>query len=271
MLFFAAVTSLTKAIGDRIPIFEILVVRQVIMQILLAPWVLADFPAVLITRHLGLQILRGLLSLGSMLAGLTAILYIPLAEATAISFTQVLIVTAIAPLLLKERVGWGRRIAALVGFAGVLLMLRPTGDINAFALLALAGAVCGAGITLTVRVLASADRTHTIMTYQAIVLFVTCAGPTYLWWVTPTLREWAIMLVIGVAATVGGWLFTRALQLGEASALAPLDFVRLLLMTLIGLVFFGELPSLISLVGGLVVLGAAIYTMRRNRMEVPPA
>ena len=261
---FAGVTALTKEVGSRISIFEILVVRQIVMQILLAPIVFAHFPAVLRTRHLGLQILRGLLSLGSMLAGLTAILHIPLADATAIGFTQVLIVTAIAPLVLKEQAGLHRWAAALIGFTGVLLMLRPTAGVDPYALLALAGAVCNAGITLTVRVLAGADRTETIMTYQALVLFVTCAIPTYLFWETPTLSDLALMIMIGVAGTVGGWLFTRALQLGEASALAPLDFVRLLLVTAIGFVIFGELPSPAAMLGGCIVLGAAVYTIRRN-------
>jgi drug/metabolite transporter (DMT)-like permease len=105
------------------------------------------------------------------------------------------------------------------------------------------------------------------MTYQALVLFVACAVPTWLFWVTPTPREWMLILAIGLFATVGGWFYTRALQLGEASALAPLDFVRLLVMTAIGLAIFGELPSPWAVAGGCVVLGAAIYTIRRNARQ----
>ncbi|MEJ1161306.1 DMT family transporter [Prosthecomicrobium sp. N25] len=263
---FAVMTASIKAIGTRIPLPQTLLLRQMIMTVLLIPLFASDIRTALSTKHLGLQVTRGVFSLMSMLVGFTAVLHVPLADVTALGFSQVLFVTVAAVFILKERVGWRRWAATLVGFVGVLIMLRPTGDglSNPYGLLAVIGALFGCGITITVRLLAQTEKTATILLYQALIICAALAVPTVLWWVPPTPREWGLIVLIGFVGTAGQYLITRAYQVGEAAALAPLDFIRLLIATAIGYVIFAEVPTVSTFLGASIVVGATIYTVRRN-------
>lgn len=263
--FLAVMTTLIKLIGGRVPIVQILIVRQLVMTCILVALVGHALPSVLRTQRPGLQMIRGLFSLGAMLCGFTALINLPMAEATALGFSQVLFVTLLAIFVLREVVDSRRWIAMAVGFCGVVVMLRPTGEaLNGYALLAIAGALFGAGITVTVRVLGHSEKTETILFWQGGVIFLALIGPSIYFWVPPTPAEWALMIGLGVVGTVGQWLITRAYQMGEASALAPLDFVRLLLATASGYLVFSEIPGGVTTLGAALVVGGTILTMRRN-------
>jgi drug/metabolite transporter (DMT)-like permease len=205
-----------------------------------------------------------------MLCGFTAVIHIPLAQATAIGFSQVLFVTIAAVIVLKEVVDARRWIATVIGFVGVLVMLKPTGDgLDTFALLAVAGALLNAGITVSVRMLAATERTDTILIWQGMVMMVALAVPTWLWWVPPDATQWFWLIVLSLFGTAGQWLITRAYQVGEAAALAPLDFSRLILASLTGFVFFAEIPELSTWIGAGIVVGATLYTIRKNARTLP--
>lgn len=265
-LAFAIMTAAMKGIGTRVPLPQILLLRQALMTVLLLPLFLPDIGGVLRTDRPWFQILRGVFSLLSMLLGFTAIFHVPLADATALGFSQVLFVTVLAVVVLKERVGWRRWAATLIGFVGVVVMLRPTagGLSDPYGLLSVAAAAFGSIITVMVRLYARSEKTATILIYQALVLIAALALPTIVWWVPPTPWEWFLIGLVGVFGTAGQYLITRAYQTGEAAALAPLDFVRLLIATAIGFTLFAEVPSLSTLVGATIVIGATVYTMQAN-------
>ncbi len=266
ILIFGVMIACIKEIGSSLPLPQIIVIRQVIITLLLLPLFLPDLRSTLQTKHLGLQITRGLLSLMAMLCGFTAIIYIPLADATALGFSKVLFVTIAAVWILKEKVGPRRWLATFFGFLGVLIILAPGGaePLSVYYLLAVLGALFGAGINVTIRMLSSSERTETILLYQALVLFSALIIPTVMWWVPPTLEQWVLLAVIGVSGTAAQYLVTRAYQIGEASALAPLDFTRLLVAMITGFVLFAEIPNWRTLLGAGIVVGATFYTIRRN-------
>jgi drug/metabolite transporter (DMT)-like permease len=200
-----------------------------------------------------------------MLAGFSALIYIPLAQATAIGFSQVLFVTIAAVVVLKEKVDARRWIATALGFAGVLIMLDPSGDgLNVYAMMAVVGALFGAVITISVRMLATTERTETILLYQCVVLIGALAVPSWWFWVWPSAEQWFWIILLSLFGTAGQWLITRAYQVGEAAALAPLDFSRLVLASFTGFVFFAEIPSVSTWIGATVVIGATLYTVRKN-------
>ncbi len=262
---FAVMMTLIKLAGGRVPLPQILIVRQLVMTLILALMVGRALPRIMHTSRPGLQFLRGTFSLGAMLCGFTALIYLPMAEATALGFAQVLFVTLLAILILGEVVDRRRWIALALGFAGVIIMLRPTGEaMNGYALLAILGALFGAGITISVRVLGHTERTETILFWQGAVVLLALGVPAIFMWTHPTPTEWALMIGIGIVGTAGQWLVTRAYQMGEASALAPLDFVRLLLATASGYLVFAEIPNLVTIIGATLVAGGTVYTMRHN-------
>lgn len=265
MVFFTAMLLLIRIAGERVPVIQVLVVRQVVMQLMIFAYAGRRVKDLLRTSSPKLQIARGMLSLGATLATFIAVIYLPLALATAISFTYAIFTTLGAALFLKETVNFSRWAAAIIGLVGVVIMLSPTeqGGLP-FILIALGGAVLSAGMILTVRGLDPTEPIETVLTYQGLLVVPVLLIPMLLTWQAPTLEEWGILVLIGVTGTIGQWLLINAYQQAEASVLAPLDFVRLLLMTLCGLLFFGEAPNLSLLVGVVIVLGTTIFTVRSN-------
>ncbi len=265
MLVYSVMVGAIKHVGGTIPLAQILLIRQIIMSVLIAAFAGAALPVLMRTERAGLQIMRALVTLISMLLGFTAMLRIPLAQATAIGFSSVLFVTIAAVLVLKERVDASRWIATIIGFCGVLIMLNPsTQGLDPFAVMAVAAAVFNAWITVSVRMLATTERTETILLYQGAVIITLLAVPVWWIWVAPSPEQWFWLMVLSVFGSAGQFLLTRAYQVGEAAALAPLDFSRLLLASFTGFVFFAEVPGFSTWLGAAIVVSATLYTVRRN-------
>lgn len=263
--FFSVMMTLIKLLGATLPLAQILLVRQLLVLALLALVVGHGMRDVLRTRRPGLQAIRAFFSLGAMFGGFLAIIHLPMAEATALGFSQVLFVTLGAIVVLREKVDGRRWIAMMVGFIGVMIILRPTSQAMSFyAISAIVGAAFGAGITVTVRMLGQTERAETILFWQGILMSLVLLAPSWWLWVAPSPREWLWLVATGIVGTAGQWLITRAYQYGEASALAPLDFVRLLLATASGFIVFGEVPDIVTVLGASLVVFGTLYTVRRN-------
>ena len=272
VVLFSIMTMLIKLLGARLPVVEILFFRQIVMLGFIAPVLWRHGADALKTERAGLHTFRVTAALFAMLTGFTALVHMPLADATAISFAKTLFVTVLATLILHETVGLRRWTATVVGFVGVLVVLQPTGaGIDVYALLALASAVAVAGIQISLRLLTQTERSVTIMAYQAIAITVLLALPTWWWWVTPTPLEWAALVATGFVATLGQWCNVTGFRTGEAAAVAPMDYTRILFATIIGSVVFHELPTMATVLGAAIIIGATLYTLRRNAMRTQQA
>ncbi|WP_193181321.1 DMT family transporter [Nisaea sediminum] len=268
-LFFAVMTAAIKDVGQRIPVWEILFIRQICVILILGPQLFRSFPAGFKTERLHLHGLRIGFSLLAMAAGFTAVIYMPLAQVTAISFARTLFITLLAVLILKEVVDLKRWGATLFGFAGVLVVLQPSFDgIDFYAGLAMASAVFVAAVMILTRILTKTESPMTIMTYQSFGLTIAFAIPAILFWETPTYEEMAMMVLTGVLMSLAQYSNIKAYKHGEASAVQPMEYTRLVFAGLIGVMFFQEMPSLWTIVGSIVIFVGAIYSvreMRRNR------
>ncbi|GAA0773734.1 DMT family transporter [Roseibium denhamense] len=263
---FSIMVALFKFIGQDLSVFQILVVRQSVMLLIVAPKILGGLPGSLATKRPGLQVTRVLFASGAMLCGFTAVVEMPLADATAISFSKTFFITIFAIWLLGETVGVHRWGATIVGFLGVLLMLRPDGEgfIDPFALLAIAGAACAGMVMIVVRILTRTDPPVTILTYQALGVGALMLIPAIMTWQPPTLSQWGLLLVIGVISWAAQMANIRAFKSGEATAIASLDYTRLLYATIFGALIFSQWPRLETLLGAAVIITASIYTVRRE-------
>jgi drug/metabolite transporter (DMT)-like permease len=269
-IVFSAMAVFMRMISDRIAVPQVIFLRQVMALVLMAPLFWTSRRVILHPTGLVLHLARGLLAIGAMYCGLTSIIHIPLADATAIGMAEVLIATAFAALVLREPVGWRRWTATGVGFLGVLIMIRPFGDgFDAYALVALAGSVCGALSMIALRLGSGHDTTVTVLFWQGLVVAVLSAPVAAQSWVTPTLAEAAILIAMGLIFTAGIWLFTAAIRLGRASAVAPLGYLRLVLMAATGWLFYGEVPTWATVIGGFLVIASATYTITRNAARIP--
>ncbi len=270
-VIFSLMAILARSISDDIPVIQMILVRQALSMVLLAPLFWRSWPAIRRPQGLGLHALRGVTMVGGMVCGLSSVILIPFADATAIQMAEVIFATALAALILHEPVGWRRWTATVVGFVGVAIMMRPFGaGVDPYAWVALLGAGFGAVNMVILRFGAEGDRIETVLFWQNMVVLA-LVTPVALWvWVTPTLAQAGILAVMAIIFTAGMWLMTAALRLGETSALAPLHYVRLLMMAVAGWWFYAEVPGISTILGAVLVLGAATYTISRNARKKSP-
>mgnify|MGYP000191632297 CR=1 FL=1 len=263
---FSIMVTLIKFVGQDLSVFQILVVRQALMLAIVAPKILRGLPTSLATKRPGLQLTRIVVAATAMLCGFTAVIELPLADATAISFSKTFFLTIFAIWLLGETVGIHRWGATIVGFLGVLLMLRPHGEglVDPYALLAIAGAACAGLVMIVVRMLTRTDAPVTILTYQAFGVGLIMLVPAALTWQAPTLTEWGLLLLVGIVSWAAQMANIQAFRAGEATAIASLDYTRLLYATIFGAVIFSQWPRIETLFGAAVIIAASIYTVRRE-------
>lgn len=263
---FSCMVLLVKLAGERLHVTQILFVRQLIMMTIVMPSVLNQFPGCLKTARLDLQVTRVVFALIAMLAGFHAIINMPLADAVAISFAKSFFVTIFAIWFLKETVGLRRWMAVFVGFIGVLVMMRPgSAGFDPNSIFALVGAAAAGLVMVIIRKLSETDKPVTTLSYQALLVAVCVAIPAYYYWQAPTMSEWLLLVGIGVLSYCSQLLNIHAYGWGEASLLAPLDYMRLLYATILGWIVFETLPGPYTWAGALVIIAAAIYTIHRER------
>jgi len=264
-LVFSIMALLIKLLGQNLHITQILLVRQIGMIIMVAPAILRNFPGSLRSERPGLQLIRLLCALIAMLCGFTALIHMPLADATAIFFAKSFFVTILAVFFLSEAVGVYRWSAVLVGFIGVMIMLQPgTDNFSIYGLASLAGAAGAAAVMITLSLLSRSDSTDTILIYGSVGVGLVMILPGIYFWQQPTLVEWLLLASVGVVSYFGQKLNILAYKHGEASLLASLDYVRLLWATLFGYLIFDQFPDGSVWLGVSIVIAAAIFMIYRE-------
>ena len=263
---FSLMVALIKLVGQHLPVTQILFVRQIGMTIMLLPFLVSTYPSSFKSNHLSLQLARIGLALIAMMTGFTAVVNMPLADATAIAFAKSFFVTIFAVFILKETVGLYRWSAVFVGFIGVMIMLRPgTDGFSLYGLLAIIGAASAGFVMVIIRKLTRIDNPSTILAYQAVGVGLIMAIPAVIQWVPPTLSEWLLLAGIGVVSYFAQKANILAYTYGEASLLASLDYVRLLYATVFGWLIFSELPAPSTWMGAAIIIVASVYTVHRER------
>lgn len=201
-----------------------------------------------------------------------AVVYLPLADVMSFYMAGPIYVAALSHFLLGEKVGWRRWTAILIGFCGVLVMLKPSSSaFSLSSLYALAGSVAFAfAIILSRRLRGTTDTT--LVTWQTIGTMLVGGALAIGNWDTPSTLDTAAMLLLGIVSCIAHLLITRALKLAPASTLAPLHYTLLLWAVILGFIFFGDVPGLRVLTGaGIVVLAGMFIFHRQNVVDtVPP-
>jgi drug/metabolite transporter (DMT)-like permease len=264
-LVFSLMALMIKLLGQRLHITQILLMRQFGMVLMVAPAILRNFPGSLRSARPGLQLLRVLFALVAMLCGFSAVIHMPLADATAIFFAKSFFVTVFAVFFLAETVGVYRWSAVLIGFVGVMIMLQPgTNNFSIYGLASLVGAAGAAAVMILLRLLSRSDSTDTIMTYGSLGVGLVMILPGIYFWQQPTTSEWLLLAAVAVVSYFGQKCNIFAYKHGEASLLASLDYVRLLWATLFGFLIFNQLPGGPTWFGAAIVVAAAIFTIYRE-------
>jgi drug/metabolite transporter (DMT)-like permease len=267
-IFLGTSDAISKYLSATLPSIEIAWIRFLVFVLIMAPALLprTSFYA-LKTPRPGLLTVRSIALLASAIFFISGLRFLPIAEASAISFVSPLFVTALSVFFLKESVGLRRWLATAVGLIGVLIVLRPgSSAFDPAALFSLATAASWA-VTLVMTRMMSGERAVTMMAYAAIVGFVIMSLLVPFVWVRPTWHDIFFGIAVGVASTAGQWIVVLAFRYANASVLAPFSYTQLLWVSFLGVVIFGEVPDVWTITGAVCIVGSGLYTAHRERMR----
>lgn len=262
---FSVMVGLIRTATESIHPFQAAFLRSGFALLFMLPWLMRSRFAVLSTKRLKLHGIRAITGLIAMLTWFSALATLPLAEAVSLSFTTPLFATVGAALFLGEIVRGRRWSATIVGFVGVLVILRPGLDeVPPSALLVLISAVAGAISALLIKVLSRTQSPGEIVAYLAIFLTPLSFIAAVPFWVWPSWTIVGLMMVAACCGTMGHLFFARAMRVADASAVIPFDYLRLPLVAIVGYVFFGEMMDMLGWLGALIIIGSTIYIAHRE-------
>jgi drug/metabolite transporter (DMT)-like permease len=274
LILFSGLDSSAKYLATQsdLPMVQIVWARFV-GQFLLMLTILSALPlsALFATRKLGWELLRSLLMAATTAFNFLALQHLRLDQTVTVIFLGPLIVALLAGPLLGEWVGWRRFAAILVGFAGILLAVRPGINLDPAFGFAFGAVLAFSFFMLLTRYLSAFDRPLTMLFYS-ILLGTFAIAPFALWaWVWPqSLLQWLLLALLGTLGGVGHYLFIHAYRLAPAPIVAPFLYLQLLTMVAFGYVVFGQLPDAWTIAGSTVIIGSGIYLIHRERVTKTP-
>lgn len=267
-VFFSIMVTSIRHVSAEVDSFIVVFFRNLFGALIIAPIVVPRGIGYLRTSKLKLYGWRTALGLGSMMMWFYAVSVTPVAEAVALSFTSPLFVTVIAVFLLGEKAGLPRWIATAVGFGGAMLVLRPgIVDITLGHLMLLASSVLMAGSIIAMKMLSRTEPPERIVAYMILLFTPIALIPALFVWEWPSWSAMLWLVVIASAGTIAHIMFTRALSKADASAVMPLDFMRLPFTAIIGYLAFSEVPDIFTLTGGAIIFVSSIYIARRENRD----
>jgi drug/metabolite transporter (DMT)-like permease len=257
--------------GHRgIPVAEIIFFRNAFAFIPLGLyiWRTTGWTVLKTARPLG-HLHRAAVGLVGMICSFNALQHLPLTEATAFTFAAPLFMTALSALMLGEFVGWHRWGAVVVGFIGVLIMVRPEpGHMNLVGVAFAITAALGSALAMVqIRQIAVTEKGPTIVFYFTLAgTLVGLAGSVF-HWVTPDPLTLAVLIAGGVVGGIGQLFLTEAIRVAPVGVVAPFDYSQLIWAAILGFLIWGELPHAMTLAGALVVAASGIYILHRELLR----
>lgn len=239
--------------------------RNALVLVLIAPIILRGGADAWRTRRPALQGLRGVIGVVAMLMWFWSLSVVPIAEATALSFTTAIFVTIGAAVFLREHVGPRRWTAVAFGFLGALIILRPGfQDVTLGAVFAALSSAIFALSLLVLKVLAQHDRSITNVFYSALLIAPMSLVPALFVWEWPTWHTLLVLFGMSACAAVAQFSMSQSFRYADASLTFPIDFTRLIWASVIGAILFGEIPDVWTWVGGTVIFASAAFISFRE-------
>ena len=271
MLMAVFLFGLNSAVGKwlvaKYPVGEFMLIRSTLTLILLSPFIwYAGRAAFANAPRPGLQLLRIVFSSAEVAMFFWAVSYLPLADTTTFYLAGPIYVTALSVLLLRERVGWRRWTAVLIGFVGVVIALRPSSSSFTLpALIALSGSVIYALVMITTRALRETNDI-TLMTTYFIGAVAFGAATVPFGWVTPAPRDILFFCGVACANILAQFCVIRSLKRASASVVVPYQYTLIIWSVVFGWQMFGELPDAYTIGGAAIIVAAGLYIFWRERV-----
>lgn len=271
-LGFTVMTTLIKYLGDDYPAALQTFYRQLAGFIVLLPIIIRLKGAAFATTRPGILLFRSSAGTLGMILSFYAFQKMPMADANALSFTRTLWLVPLAAIVVKETIGPLRIAAALAGFVGVLIMVRP-GSGGSFAVglpaLAMLASSFLFAMTITGMKIMTRDHSPTVLLVWSATLGLVFGLPGALFvWRWPELPDLALLGLMGVMGTVTQACYIKGMSIGDAAAMAPIDYIRLVFTALAGFALFHEVPTIWTLAGASVVVASTLLiTFREQQLS----
>jgi drug/metabolite transporter (DMT)-like permease len=268
-IFLSSMGVFIKLASQELHPFQVAFFRAFFGFLVIAPFALRSGISGVKTKRPGLHLIRGLIGGIVLLMMFYSVANLPLADVTALSFTKPLFLIPLAVLFLGEKIRMRRTIATAVGFLGVIVMLRPGGEVDPIAFLALTAAALIAVITIFIKVLSKHDSPNTLVFWSSGILSLVVLGPALWYWQTPSMEVFLMMVGLATVGTIGQSMLIRGYAAGEATAVTPFDYSRLIYAGVFGFIFFSEVPDIWTIAGALIIVASSIYIARREAKVKP--
>jgi drug/metabolite transporter (DMT)-like permease len=268
---FALLNTLLRLLALRMPPLEVQFLRYFSGLIVMAPFIYRVGLRAYHPKGLIGQCWRGVVHTAGMVLWYMALPHLTLADTTAIGFTGPIFVMIGAALALGETMLWERWVSAAIGFLGVLIVVGPKLTVTGgyYDLIMLGSSPLFAASALITKVLTRRDRPEVIVVWQCITISAFTLPLAIPQWEWPTAVQYLTFLGSGVLGTVAHYCATSALRAADASATQGVKFLDLIWMTGMGYLVFADMPTLSTIVGGIVIAGASTWIARRESKRAP--
>ncbi|WP_345779197.1 DMT family transporter [Lysobacter sp. CFH 32150] len=278
-ILFALMAVAVRLASSSLHTFEVAFFRNFFGLIATLPLLIRHGPELLKTDRLPRYVFRSVIGVLGMFCGFWAIGNLPLAQAIALSYSTPLFVTVAAVWWLGEQVRARRWIAVTIGFVGMLVIVRPgTEGFTTGSLVAVLAAVLSAAVAIQIKQLSSTEPADRIVLWTTLLWVPMSLGPALFVWEWPSGIAWLWVIASGVLGTSAHLLWTRAIKLGDVSALTPISFVQLVVVALFGYLLFDERLDRWTVIGAVIIFAANAYIAhreaqlaRRDASEAPVA
>lgn len=271
VFLFAVNDTLGKWLVASFAVGQILLIRSVAALIVIAPFAWRERRTIARPERIGIHILRAVVSTLEVALFYWALFYLPLADVMTFYLAGPVYVTALSAIFLKEKVGWMRWSAVLVGFCGVLVALGPNlATASTGALIAIAGSLTYAALIITTRVVSSASGT-TLITWQTVGTLIGGLILAPFDWRPPTGVDFLLLGLLGFVSMTAHVCINQALKIAEASTVVPYQYTLIVWAILFGYVFFGDVPSVPLLVGAATIVLSGLFIFLREQKRGRPA
>jgi drug/metabolite transporter (DMT)-like permease len=265
---FAVMDAALKVLSPDYPPLQVTALRGLSSLPLITIWVMFDGGLGQLLRvRWPLHILRGVLSIVMLSSFAFALRTLPLAETYSLFFIAPLLITALAALILHERVDWRCWTAIVIGFCGTLIVLRPTGA-GVLTLAGVAVLVSATGYAVSaiaVRVLGRSDSNQSMVFWMLMMTSVFATALAWRDWAPIRDEHWRVIAILGVTGAIAQYALTDAFRRAAASRVAPLEYTALIWGIILDRVLWNTLPDAITLTGAGVIIASGLYLLRREQ------
>ena len=259
----------TKYLGKNLHSFEITFFRFLFSTLSIIPLlIIKKNNQNLKTNYIKIHFLRALILFSGIVLWCFSLSVIPISTAITINFTVPLITLLLASFILKEKIGLVKWISTIIGFLGVLFILKPNeGQFNIMSLCLLIAAIMFSCLDILNKKFSSKEPLLNAVFYTALIVTMLSIVPTYFVWQTPSLKDLGILFIVGSGANLLFYCILKALNYVDASSLAPYRYFEIIFSSILGYLLFSEIPNKNTLIGYTIIIPITIFIMIYENMQ----